>query len=373
MSQRSTIIQQQMQQHQHNRPPTDTLLTSPSLPPQASKTLTTTTTNLSTSLILNSPNAAADSSPKHLNKTLGTETTTTITEISSPTPPPCGYPRLKSSKMPLEILFDQFDTSLYLNQIGSYNPYKIFRFKNILTLGDFCSLTNTAINSLPFKTPKMENYLSLLRSFEEKCADKIKKYDPPSLVADLNTPQPPQPVKTILKIVSEATNKLGSMEEEMEKLESSSSNLDTSIECESFTENQTASGEENVISEEVKFVEVATRNKNDSIEDLLNKSSHDNNTSDMDVSSSMDKSETAETTTATTTTTTTTTDKSVELKEKFNELKLFFTSSVRLEELSMDELFKLSESIDVQKHEFDNYFYNLQASIRKLIKSKTSN
>lgn len=359
-----------MQQHQHNRPPTDTLLTSPSLPQAASKTLTTTstTTNLSTSLILNSPNTTADSSPKHLNKTLGTETTTN-TEISSPTPPPCGYPRLKSSKMPLEILFDQFDTSLYLNQIGSYNSYKFFRFKNILTLGDFCSLTNTAINSLPFKTPKMENYLSLLRSFEEKCADKIKKYDPPSLLADLNTPQPPQLAKTILKIASEATNKLGSMEEEMEKLESSSSNLDTSIECESFTENQTASGEENVISEEIKFVEVSTRNNNDSIDDLLNKSSHDNNTSDMDVSSSMDKSVTTETTTATTTTT----DKSVELKEKFNELKLFFTSSVRLEELSMDELFKLSESIDVQKHEFDNYFYNLQASIRKLIKSKTSN
>lgn len=129
-----------------------------------------------------------------------------------------GYPRLSQSKLPIDILFEQIDTSLYLNKIGTF---KYFRFKNVLTLGDLCSLSANVINSFPFRTPKLENYLSMIRSFEEKCIDRIKRFEHGQLQFI-----PPNQEK-------QSSMPMGSVEEEMEKLESSNScNLDTSIESE---------------------------------------------------------------------------------------------------------------------------------------------
>lgn len=42
-----------------------------------------------------------------------------------------------------------------------------------------------------------------------------------------------------------------------------------------------------------------------------------------------------------------------------------------LQRLSIDDLFKFSESADQAKNEFDSCFYNLQATVRKTIKAKT--
>lgn len=129
-----------------------------------------------------------------------------------------GYPRLSQSKLPIDILFEHIDTSLYLNKIGTF---KYFRFKNVLTLGDLCSLSANVINSFPFRTPKLENYLSMIRSFEEKCIDRIKRFEN----GQLHFIPSNQEKQSLMP--------MGSVEEEMEKLESSNScNLDTSIESE---------------------------------------------------------------------------------------------------------------------------------------------
>lgn len=152
------------------------------------------------SLIFDSPKSGEITSPNLVNTT--------------------GYPRLSQCKLPIDILFDQIDTSLYLNKIGTY---KYFRFKNVLTLGDLCSLSINSINSYPFRIPKLENYYCMIKNFEEKCAEKIKRFETGQIQIHSATNIPEKQ-----SLVS-----MGSVEEEMEKLESSSScNLDTSIENE---------------------------------------------------------------------------------------------------------------------------------------------
>ncbi|CAF0955839.1 unnamed protein product [Brachionus calyciflorus] len=177
MSQRSSMIQQQMQSKSE----------SPVVNRQQ--------IGLSNSLPVGTPNGT--DSPKPLNRTITQMEGLNDYKICE---------KLKSSKLSIEIMFDKLDTSLYMQKLGSY---KYFKYKNILTIGDFSSLSPSEINNLPLKVPKYENYLSLIKCFEEKCQDLLLKEDK--------------------KLVS-----MGSAEEEMEKLESmeNMTHLDTSIECE---------------------------------------------------------------------------------------------------------------------------------------------
>lgn len=195
LSQRSSMIQQQMQASKSS----DFAVSSNVQP--LNKTILLQAQNGITacpSLIFDSPKSGEITSPNLIN-----------------TP---GYPRLSQCKLPIDILFDQIDTSLYLNKIGTY---KYFRFKNVLTLGDLCSLSINSINSFPFRIPKLENYFSMIKNFEEKCAEKIKRFDSGQIHSAPNIPD------------KQSLASMGSVEEEMEKLESSSScNLDTSIENE---------------------------------------------------------------------------------------------------------------------------------------------
>lgn len=198
LSQRSSMIQQQMQATKPSEPGQNFAAHVPPSPKPVSIQ--------SQSSIIASPSALFDS-PKSSESTLSPG----IVNAQ-------GYPRLSHSKLPIDILFDQIDTSLYLNKIGTY---KYFRFKNVLTLGDLCSLSVHVINSFPFRVPKLENYQCMIRCFEEKCADRIKRFDNGPVYVN-----PPTQEK-------QSSVSMGSVEEEMEKLETSSNcNLDTSIECE---------------------------------------------------------------------------------------------------------------------------------------------
>lgn len=223
LSQRSSMIQQQMQA---TKPSESQTPMSPMVPPSPKPVSSIQSQSQSSQpSIVASPSVLFDS-PK------SSEPTTTLSPGNANAP---GFPRLSHSKVPIDILFDQIDTSLYLNKIGTY---KYFRFKNVLTLGDLCSLSCNAINSFPFRAPKLENYQCMIRCFEEKCADRIKRFDNGPMAASwsgMNSPLlPPLPPPTN-SVAQEKQNlvSMGSVEEEMEKLETSSNcNLDTSIECE---------------------------------------------------------------------------------------------------------------------------------------------
>ena len=294
---------------------TDSAPASPQVASQSPKTLIS---NMSQPIDLAvSPSALFDS-PKSISAA-------TSSEPTLDTPQSCGYPKLKHSKLPLDILFDQIDTSLYLNKIGSY---KFFRFKNILTLGELCSLSSQTVNSFPFKAPKFENYLCMIRSFEEKCPDKIKRYETTQSPNIIDTKPIIIPPVINSDIKSTVTNQLmGSVEEEMDKLESNSSNLDVSIECEPTTVVEVS---QNVTQEKMVEKPPSPVKEDQTI----------TNNSDL-------------------------------IKSKLIELEDFF-KNVDLKEKTIDDLFELSDAIDLAKNNINNCVYNLQVSIRKMIKDKTT-
>ena len=95
---------------------------------------------------------------------------------------------------------------------------KIFHSKNIFTIGHLCSVNSNDLNSLPFRAPKLDNFVNFINRFE----------DAQSKVLDQEQQQ------SVLSKISACTNPvvyMGSVEEEMEKLESTNC-FDTSIECE---------------------------------------------------------------------------------------------------------------------------------------------
>jgi hypothetical protein len=89
---------------------------------------------------------------------------------------------------------------------------QLLKSKNISTIGDLCSLPANKINELPFKTPKCENVLKVLQTFNK------------TIQQDDAKPMDCMPAQV------EGKN-MGSLEEEMARLEEAHS-LDTSIECE---------------------------------------------------------------------------------------------------------------------------------------------
>jgi hypothetical protein len=99
---------------------------------------------------------------------------------------------------------------------------QLLKSKNISTIGDLCSLTANQINELPFRVPKSENVLRVLQAFHKA----LKDDEETSVPMDTASEATKQPVDDI--------QNLGSMEDEMAKLEETQS-LDTSIECEAQT------------------------------------------------------------------------------------------------------------------------------------------
>ncbi|RNA45198.1 telomere-associated RIF1 [Brachionus plicatilis] len=174
MSQRSSMIQQQMQSKTES--------------PIAQNKI-----GLSNTLPVSTPTYE---SPKSTNRTITLMEGISDFKICD---------KLRQSKLSIDLVFEKVDTSLYMQKLGSL---KYFKYKNILTVGDFCSLNPTEINALPLKCPKYDNYISLVKNFEENSSDLFAKEDK--------------------KLVA-----MGSMEEEMEKLEKMEevAILDISIEC----------------------------------------------------------------------------------------------------------------------------------------------
>ena len=193
MSQRSSIIQQQMQS-------------------KAESPIAQSKIGLSNSLPVSTPNY---DSPKSANKTISLMEGISEFKVSE---------KLRTSKLSIDLVFEKVDTTLYMQKLGSL---KYFKYKNILTIGDFCSLNYNEISTLPLRCPKYENYLSLVKAFEETSADLFTNEDK--------------------KLVT-----MGSVEEEMEKMDQVTA-LDTSIEC---------------VSERVKMEVEQTKQKNELLDKL---------------------------------------------------------------------------------------------------------
>lgn len=191
LSQRSSIIQQQMVQNQRNIPQNRSI-SGPSLSASSANS------QLNTSL----PGMKINSTP--LIEQSKRDTETKMTEKM----PQELYPKLTSCSVQLEKvgIEPDFQKQWLLN-----NWVKILKLKEITTVGQLCSVNSIDINNLPFKTPKLENFMSFIKKFET-----------------LNeSPNPTSFHKQAIKLGTI----MGSVEEEMDKLESNN-DLDTSIESE---------------------------------------------------------------------------------------------------------------------------------------------
>jgi len=73
------------------------------------------------------------------------------------------YPVLKDSTVPIEKIGIE---SALLRKWLLTRWIKHLRSKEVLTVGDLCSLNVSEINSLPFKSPKLENFMSFIKKFE---------------------------------------------------------------------------------------------------------------------------------------------------------------------------------------------------------------
>jgi len=129
-------------------------------------------------------------------------------------------PKFKNSKTSIEaLLLDDNDYSNYLNK----GACKILNSKNINTIGDLCSLNAAELNNLPFRLPKQTNFMAFIQKYEN------------SLSLDQTAQQTTneQELNVLAKLSATSLPFIGSVEEEMAKLEASNC-LDTSIECEAF-------------------------------------------------------------------------------------------------------------------------------------------
>jgi hypothetical protein len=134
---------------------------------------------------------------------------------TSTTPLHCQYPKLQNSPTSIEALLLNEHLSPFFQKGAS----KIFQSKNIFTIGhliQYHSSNKHDLDLLPFKAPKADNFVNFMQNLE--------KLD--------------ESEQSVLSKISSVCNSaavalsMGSVEEEMEKLESSSNCFDTSIECE---------------------------------------------------------------------------------------------------------------------------------------------
>lgn len=101
-----------------------------------------------------------------------------------------------------------------LNKWFVGNWQKTLKMRDINTVGELCSMSSSDISSLPFKMPKLENFMGFIKKFED-----LKESE--------------QEIGTLTR--DNKLTKLGSVEEEMDKLETSNL-LNTSIESETLTD-----------------------------------------------------------------------------------------------------------------------------------------
>jgi hypothetical protein len=210
----------------------------------------------------------------------------------------CVYPKHKSSKIPIDTLFYEVDSNEYLSKTGTL---QFFKSKSILTIGDLCSFTTNELNNLPFKEPKMESFMEMMKKYDERVASlsaSINNSSSSSLLANQEqTSNKQQDNSTNSSLSSNNNNNssststitsctfLGSVEEEMAKLEKleDTSCLDTSIECETLSELQQMSAKETSLASE------AVKNTTDEVQKEIIDECSDFDTTRMDVELSHEK------------------------------------------------------------------------------------
>ena len=116
------------------------------------------------------------------------------------------YPTLKNCRTLIEKIASNIIFQVWLE----LDAIKIFKSKNIITINDLLN-ANCGCGDLPFKVPKQENLTAFMDKLEELSEKKRNK---------------------LLK-KNNLNNLMGSVEDEMNKLEQSNC-LDTSIECENY-------------------------------------------------------------------------------------------------------------------------------------------
>ena len=140
------------------------------------------------------------------------------------------YPPLKDCQVSLDKIIHDLTSSMWSNGI-----IQLLKTKNILTIGDLCQLKTKEINELPFKTPKVENFMKVIQKFNASLKQ-VEETTQAAVTNDVSTPpvviEAKKDEQTIIKTTKQTTP-MGSLEEEMAKLEEANS-LDTSIECESL-------------------------------------------------------------------------------------------------------------------------------------------
>jgi len=144
LSGRSAAIQQQMVQNQNQRViPQNRPMPSPVAPPVSVSRIT-------------KPEIPLKEDTKNSEEVLEkTESTDKCEELL--------YPELKDSSVPIEKVGIE---SGLLRRWLLTRWVKSLQSKEILTVGDLCSLNTSEINSLPFKSPKLENFMSFIKKFE---------------------------------------------------------------------------------------------------------------------------------------------------------------------------------------------------------------
>ena len=141
------------------------------------------------------------------------------------------YPALKDCQLNLDKIVHELTSSMWSNGI-----IQLLKSKNMITIGDLCQLKLKEINELPFKTPKIENFLKVIQKFHAKQVEE-EATSAFAVIVEQKTPTienegKVNDVEELTKSIKQTTP-MGSLEEEMAKLEEANC-LDTSIECESL-------------------------------------------------------------------------------------------------------------------------------------------
>jgi hypothetical protein len=145
------------------------------------------------------------------------------------------YPALKDCQLNLDKIVHELTSSMWSSGI-----IQLLKSKFMITIGDLCQLKPKEINELPFKTPKVENFIKVIQKFHSKLIEEeaaaaaagnpiFVEQKTPTIE---NNENKNADVEDLAKSTKQTTP-MGSLEEEMAKLEEANS-LDTSIECESL-------------------------------------------------------------------------------------------------------------------------------------------
>ncbi len=167
-----------------------------------------------------------------LNASKAENTSSVNNDLSTATLNTCIYPKLKGSQSSIEALLLNETLASYLIK----GAVKLLQSKNIFTIGHLCSINATELNNLPFKAPKLENFLSFIHKFDETESKAMENQEVLSKISACAT--------------TPALVYMGSVEEEMEKLEATN-NFDTSIECEKESDDAIKVLPEKKISQEI--------------------------------------------------------------------------------------------------------------------------